>query len=62
MIYVFFREGMFYPLELRDDADACANAECNPDTLRVETWDGRIVWGEQPALTGTKLAQSANDG
>jgi hypothetical protein len=43
-VYVFFREGMFYPIELRDDADARANAELNPGTLKVEDISGRTVW------------------
>lgn len=56
-LYVFFREGMFYPIELRDDADACANAECNPGTLRVESHDGRIVWKE-----GAPVGAGGTDG
>ena len=47
--YVFFRDGMFYPIEMKDDADACANAECNPGTTRVEDANGRVVW--RPQLT-----------
>ena len=47
-VYTFFRksEGVefFYPLELRDDDDAVANAHCNPGTLRVEAANGRVVW------------------
>jgi len=46
-IYVFFRGDMFYPLELRDDADAVANAEYNPGTTRVEHVSGRLVWGRK---------------
>lgn len=42
-VYVFFRDGMFYPISLRDDDDAIANAECNPGTLRVEDANGRVV-------------------
>ncbi|XQA74619.1 hypothetical protein ACM9XA_03520 [Xanthomonas sacchari] len=42
--YVFRREEGFYCLLLRDDADAVANAECNPGTLRVEDMNGRQVW------------------
>lgn len=43
--YIFFREGMFYPVELRDDDDARANAECNPGTLKVENLlTNEIVW------------------
>jgi len=44
--YIFFREGMFYPVELRDDADAKVNAELNPGTIRVEDIEGRVVWAE----------------
>lgn len=43
-VYLFFRDGCFYPIELADDADAARNAEVNPGTLKVETVDGRIVW------------------
>lgn len=45
--YVFFREGMFYPINMKDDADAIVNAECNPGTLRVEDVSGRVVWSLQ---------------
>jgi hypothetical protein len=44
MPYIFVREDVFYMIDLRDDADACANAECNPGTVRVESHDGRVVW------------------
>ena len=43
-IYLFFREDMFYPLELVDDDDANANAECNHGTAEVRTFDGEIIW------------------
>lgn len=43
-IYIFFREIGFYPLELRNDEEAIANAKCNPGTLKVESLSGRIVW------------------
>ncbi len=43
-VYIFFRDGTFYPLELRDDAEAIANAEYNPGTIRVEDIKGRVVW------------------
>lgn len=45
--YVFFRKDMWYPIEMKDDADACANAECNPGTMRVEDISGRVVWRAQ---------------
>lgn len=43
-IYLFVRAESFYPIELRDDEDAKANALCNPGTLRVEDVNGCIVW------------------
>lgn len=44
-LYTFHRTGHFYPLELRDDEDARANAECNPGTLKVVRWPGEVtVW------------------
>lgn len=45
--YVFFRKDMFYPLEMKDDADARANAEFNLGTTRVEDMHGRVVWRPQ---------------
>lgn len=42
--YVFRREEGFYVVLLKDDADAVANAQCNPGTLRVEDLEGRQVW------------------
>ena len=47
-IYTFHRmtdgEEFFYPMELDDDADARANAEINPGTIRVQDFWGRVVW------------------
>ena len=42
--YIFHREEGFYFIDLKDDADAIANAECNEGTLRVESLSGRIVY------------------
>lgn len=43
--YSFHRSDGFYPLELKDDADAKANAECNVGTLKVENVVTReVVW------------------
>jgi len=50
MTYVFYRDEMFYTLELIDDADAVANAECNPGTRRVEDTLGNQVWPEKPKV------------
>ena len=44
-LYAFYRAEGWYPLELVDDADACANAECNQGTIRVTAEpEGRTVW------------------
>jgi hypothetical protein len=46
--YIFFRDGgHFYSLEMKDDADAMANAELNPGTTKVEDIGGRVVWRQQ---------------
>lgn len=43
--YIFHRADGFYPLKLKDDADAKANAESNPGTLKVENAaTGEVVW------------------
>lgn len=44
MTYIFFREGMFYPVDLDGDAEVLPNVECNPGTIRVEDATGRVVW------------------
>ena len=44
VLYTFIRSDGFYFLDLKDDAEAAANAECNPGTLKVKTSDGRLVW------------------
>lgn len=44
-VYAFHRAEGFYPIVLRDDADARKNAESNPGTLRVTAEpSGREVW------------------
>lgn len=55
-LYIFFRDGTFYPLELRDDAEARSNADYNPGTVRVEDIKGRVVW-ERERPTNTKSLQ-----
>jgi len=42
--YIFVRADGVYPLELKNDTDAIANAKCNPGTVRVEDALGRVVW------------------
>jgi hypothetical protein len=44
MTYVFFREAVFYLLDLDDDLEARCSAEIIEGTTRVETLDGRLVW------------------
>lgn len=46
--YIFFRDDMWYPIALADDAQAVAAAECNPGTRRVEDINGNQVWPEAP--------------
>jgi hypothetical protein len=43
-VYVFFRSGWSYLLDLENDEAARANAECNPGTIRVEDLHARVVW------------------
>ncbi|WP_376960071.1 hypothetical protein ABNQ39_20385 [Azospirillum sp. A26] len=44
-LYTFHREGHFYPLVLGSDAEAIANAKCNPGTLKVvNELTGATVW------------------
>lgn len=43
---VFFREDIFYMLDLPGDDDLNAHAECNPGTLRIEDIMGRVLWPE----------------
>lgn len=51
-LYTFFREGMFYPLELGSDAEARANADCNPGTVKVvNERTGRTIWTEAEKAT-----------
>lgn len=43
-VYIFHRGDKWYPLELKDDKTAIANAKCNPGTTKVTTLDKRVVW------------------
>ena len=45
---VFFREGMFYMIDLPKDDDLNAHAELNPGTLRIEDVWGNVLWPEGP--------------
>ena len=71
MLDVFFRQGMFYPIQLASDADARLNAECNPGTIRVERFDGTIIWpnvvratpwGEPETVSGIPVTVSPAKG
>ena len=42
--YIFHRGDKWYPIELKDDKHAIANAKCNPGTTKVTTLDKRVVW------------------
>lgn len=44
MIYIFFKQEGFYPIELADDKDATANALSNVGTVRVERLNGSVVF------------------
>lgn len=54
MIYVFFRDDGFYPIDVPDNLiqehgeNKCIldNVSLNPGTRRVESMDGRIVYEE----------------
>lgn len=53
-VYTFHREDdkhgkLFYPVTLKDDDDAIANAHANPGTLRVEDMYGKVVWEKDKA-------------
>lgn len=43
-VYLFFREGFFYPIEEENDEKVLAHVPLNPGTLRIETVDGRVVY------------------
>ena len=53
MIYIFHRAEGFYPVSLRDDADALANVECNHGTTKVTDSENRVVY-QQPEETCTR--------
>lgn len=43
-VYVVFRTDCWYLIGLINDDQAKVVADNNPGTIRVETWDGRLVW------------------
>lgn len=52
IVYMFHRDGYFYPVALESDEEAVQHAELNPGTTRVEAFVGggerRVVW--EPTL------------
>lgn len=48
MIYIFHRAEGFYPLSLRSDSEAIANAHSNPGTLKVTDSENRVVFDGAP--------------
>lgn len=47
MTVLFFREGMFYPIDVPEDDDLAKHAELNPGTLRIEDIRGKVLWQPQ---------------
>lgn len=46
MLYIFFREDGWYPIEIDPDT-LQQNIELNPGTIRVEDINGNVVWSLQ---------------
>ncbi len=44
MTYIFFRKEGWYPVEIDDPNEIAKHVELNPGTLRVETFDGELVF------------------
>jgi hypothetical protein len=42
--YLFFREGMFYPVEEESDEKVLKHVPLNPGTKRIETVEGRVIY------------------
>jgi hypothetical protein len=42
--YLFFREGMFYPVEEESDEKVLKHVPLNPGTKRIETAEGRVIY------------------
>ena len=61
-VYLFHRADGFYPLELRNDDEARANAECNPGTLKVENAiTGAVVWPNNDSTSsGTPIRKASS--
>lgn len=48
-IYIFHRAEGFYPLELPDnDAQIIDHVLCNPGTIKVEDFNGKIILQAEP--------------
>lgn len=52
-VYIFHRGTTWYPIELRNDADAVANAKCNPGTTLVTNQNGKEIWKVKPESSTT---------
>lgn len=62
-VYTFHRDGGFYPLELKDDAQAVENAKRNPGTVRVlNALTGEQVYPERRLGTATLIQLRSRDG
>lgn len=55
MIYIFHRAEGFYPLSLGSDAEAIANAKCNPGTIKVTDSENRVVFDSTPGSFGALI-------
>lgn len=47
MIFIFFRDSGWYPIDRPSIDAAIADAFNNPGTRKVETVDGELIWIEQ---------------
>lgn len=43
-LYIFYRGNNWYPIGLKDDADAISNARCNPGTTKVTNEKGKVIF------------------
>lgn len=45
-VYIFFRDGFFYPVEEESDEKVLKHVPLNPGTKKIETLDGRVIYEE----------------
>ncbi len=43
-IYIFFRDGHFYPVSEESDEKVLRHVPLNPGTTKIETIDGRVIY------------------